>query len=458
MARLFVSAAHKSSGKTTLSIGLAASLRHRGIDVRVFKKGPDYIDPLWLERASGRPVYNLDFNTQTPDEIRAFLAARQSHGGVDLIEGNKGLHDGVDVQGADSSAALARLLEAPVLLVIDVTGMTRGIAPLLLGYRMFDPEVELAGVVLNQVVSARQEDKLRAAVEAYTGLPVLGALPRSPAVIVRERHLGLTTPGDSDGPDARIQRIRQAIEAGVDVDAVLAIANRARPLPAAAAAIPARPADVRIGIARDEAFCFYYPDDLETLARAGAELVPFSPLRDRHLPDVDGLILGGGFPETHIEALAANTTLRADIAAAAAAGMPVHAECGGLMYLSRSIAFDGRSGAMVGVVPADAVVKDRPQGRGLVLLAANGAGARATVPAHEFHHARLENLASGQDFAWRVKRGEGIDGRHDGIVIGGVVAAFSHLRDTSKCRWAREFVETVRRHKRAAGTGRVGAV
>ena len=453
MSRLFISAAHKSSGKTTLSIGLAAALSARGIETQTFKKGPDYIDPLWLTRASGRPAYNLDFNTQTPDEIRALFASRQSRAGVNLIEGNKGLFDGVDRKGVDSSAALARLLDAPVVLVIDTTGMTRGVAPLLMGYKLFDPEIEIAGVILNQVATPRQEEKLRAAVDDYTGLPVFGALPRAPAAIVKERHLGLTTPGDADGPDARIAAIRDMIEAHVDVDGLIALAGAARPIAPVAADRRRIAADLRIGVAMDEAFCFYYRDDLETLERLGATIEPFSPLRDARLPDVDGLFIGGGFPETHIAALSANKSLRADIAKAAAGGMPVHAECGGLMYLSRSIAFNGESGAMVGAIAAEAVMQDRPQGRGLVVLAENREPAAATVPAHEFHYARLENLDPGVRFAWRVRRGDGIDGRHDGIVAGNVVASFAHFRDTSKCHWAHDFVDTVRREKlnRTAG-------
>jgi cobyrinic acid a,c-diamide synthase len=334
--------------------------------------------------------------------------------------------------------------------------MTRGIAPLLLGYKLFDPEVEVAGVVLNQVATPRQEEKLRAAVEDYTGLPVFGALGRSPAVIVKERHLGLTTPGDVDGPDARIERIREIVEQGVDIDALIAVAGNARPVRVAAEHVHARIADVRIGVAMDEAFCFYYRDDLETLERAGAEIVPFSPLADPHLPDVDGLFIGGGFPETHVGALAANTSLKAEIAAAAATGMPIHAECGGLMYLSRSIRYEGEAGEMVGVVPGHSVMQSKPQGRGLVVLAENRDGAAPTVPAHEFHFARLEGLPADASFAWRVRRGHGIDGEHDGIVINNVVASFSHFRDTSRCHWARDFVETVRREKRARKTGAAG--
>lgn len=447
--RVFISAAHKSSGKTTVSIGLAASLAARGLDVRAFKKGPDYIDPLWLERASGHPVYNLDFNTQEPAEIRALYAARQSASGIDIIEGNKGLHDGVDLAGSDSSAALAKVLDAPVVLVIDTTGVTRGIAPLLMGYQAFDPEVRIGGIILNQVATARQESKLRAAVERYLKLPVLGALPRSPAVIVKERHLGLTTPGDEDGPEGRIARIRGVIEANVDVDAILALARTAAPIAAALPVAGTDLKDVSIGVAMDAAFCFYYRDDLEALEAVGARLVPFSPLADAHLPDVDGLFIGGGFPETHMDALAANASLRADIRRVAEAGMPIRAECGGLMYLSNAIVFDGMRGPMVGVVDADAVMHTRPQGRGLVVLREDKAGPCDLIPAHEFHYARLENLAAGTRFAWRIERGEGIDGTHDGVVAGNVVASFSHFRDTSKFRWARDFVDLVRRTKAA---------
>ena len=199
MARLFLSAAHKSSGKTTVAIGIAAALTARGMTVQTFKKGPDYIDPMWLARASGRPCFNLDFNTQTHAEIAACIEARAARTGLALIEGNKGLHDGVDLEGSDSSAALAKLAQAPVVLVIDTLGMTRGVAPLILGYQAFDPEVKIAGVILNKIGGSRQEDKVCKCVERYTDVPVLGTLPRDAAFAIKERHLGLTTPGQVTG-------------------------------------------------------------------------------------------------------------------------------------------------------------------------------------------------------------------------------------------------------------------
>jgi cobyrinic acid a,c-diamide synthase len=450
MSRLFLSASHKSSGKTTVAIGLSAALAARGRQPRVFKKGPDYIDPLWLARASARPVHNLDFNTQSPEEIRALFAAKSAGGGIAIVEGNKGLHDGVDIEGSDSSAALAKLLDSPVVLVIDTAGMTRGIAPLLEGYRAFDPAVDLRGVILNRVATPRQEEKLRAAVERYTPLAVFGSLPRLPDAGVRERHLGLETPGDADAPAARIAAIRAMVETGVDIGRIEAVAASARPLPPIAVEGGGRAADLRIAVARDAAFCFYYADTLEALERKGAKLVFFSPLADRRLPDADALLIGGGFPETRIGELAANRPMLDDIRRAVESGLPVHAECGGLMLLCRSLSFRGETGAMAGAIEADAVVGERPVGRGLVILEAAG----KRIPAHEFHHGRLENLDPRHGFAWRVVRGHGVDGRHDGVAVANTVATFSHFRDTSKYRFADEFITRIRATGRPARSNR----
>lgn len=453
MARLFISAAHKSSGKTTLSVGLAAAFARDGRRVQTFKKGPDYIDPMWLARASGRPCYNLDFNTQSRQEIEACFAVHAAGADLALIEGNKGLHDGIDLEGGDSSAALAKLMQAPVLLVIDVVGMTRGIAPLLIGYRQFDAGVTVAGVILNKVGPARQETKLRQAIERYTDIPVLGAIGRAPALRVDERHLGLTPPSETAGFDRTIERIRAAVSEGVDLERVVAVARAATPLPPALPRAAAALRDVTIAVAQDSAFGFYYPDDFEALERAGARLVFFDALHDARLPDADGLFIGGGFPETQAAQLAANAALRADVGRRIRAGLPTYAECGGLMYLTRSIRWRTEAYAMVGVIAADTLMGDQPQGRGLVVLEETDAApwphgaaqhAALRIPAHEFHYARLENLDPRTCFAYRVVRGHGIDGRHDGIVQGNVVASFSHLRDTARSHWAERFVAFVR--------------
>jgi cobyrinic acid a,c-diamide synthase len=335
-------------------------------------------------------------------------------------------------------------------------GITRGVAPLVLGHQVFDREVSIAGVILNRVGSARQEGKLRQALQRYTDVPVLGAIGRNPALVVRERHLGLTTPGETAALDETIGRLRLAVEQGVDLDRILAIARdapavadaeRDLPPPGAGAAKP----DLRIAVARDTAFGFYYPDDLEALQQAGAGLVFFDTLRDTRLPDADGLFIGGGFPETQMATLAANRELKARVRRAAENGLPIYAECGGLMYLTRSIAWNSQVHEMVGFVPADTVMHATPQGRGLVVLEETGAspwpnagksaGAGSRIPAHEFHHAALERLDPASRFAYRVVRGRGIDGQNDGIVKGNVLAGFCHMRSTERSGcWARRFV------------------
>jgi len=471
MARLFISAAHKSSGKTSVSIGLAAALAARGLRVQTFKKGPDYIDPMWLARASARPCYNLDFNTQSEADIAALFSRHASTADLALIEGNKGLHDGVDPEGSDSSAALAKLLGAPVVLVVDTMGITRGVAPLVLGYQAFDREVTIAGVILNRVASPRQESKLRQAIERYTDLAVLGSIGRDPALVVRERHLGLTTPDETTACEEMVARLRMVVEQSTDLDRILTIA-RAAPAPASVSAkpetsvpapSPPRTPDIRIAVARDTAFGFYYPDDLEALERAGAELTFFDTLHDARLPDADGLLIGGGFPETQTAQLTANRDLRHAIRRAAESGLPIYAECGGLMYLTRSITWNNQTHEMVGFIPADTVMHAKPQGRGLVVLeetqampwppstATQGRGSQR--PAHEFHYAALENVAAGTRFAYRVVRGRGIDGKHDGIVKGNTLAGFCHLRSTERSgNWAQRFIAFVRARKQAAGS------
>ncbi len=456
MTHIFLSAAHKSSGKTTLAVGLARAFARQGLAVQPFKKGPDYIDPLWLGTAAGRACHNLDFHTMTDVEIAALFAAKSAGAVLSLIEGNKGLYDGLDLEGENSNAALAKLLGAPVVLVIDAQGMTRGIAPLLLGYKAFDPDVKIAGVILNKLGGSRHEAKLRAIIEHYTDIPVLGAVQKDAALEIVERHLGLMPSNESTATEPTVDAIADAVARQVDLDRLRAIAQTARVLGAAAPSVPAHaPQDLRIGVARDSAFGFYYPGDLEALEAAGAELVFFDSMRERALPRINGLFIGGGFPETHMAALEANVSLRADIRAAIEAGLPAYAECGGLMYLCRRLTWKGDVRRMAGVIPANAMMHDRPQGRGYVRLKETGAGPWAALagagetPAHEFHYAGLEDLPPSPVFAYDVLRGHGLDGRHDGLVHKNLLASFSHLRDTGANHWAGRFAAFVRRCKQA---------
>lgn len=463
--RLLVSAAHKSSGKTTISIGLAAALAARGLAVQTFKKGPDYIDPMWLSAASGRPCRNLDFFVMGRDEIPAHFGRHAAAADLALIEGNKGLYDGLDLDGSNSNAALAGLLGSPVVLVIDARGMTRGIAPLVLGFQAFDRSIRIAGVILNRLGGSRHEAKLRAVIEHYTDVRVLGAVHQSAEVEIVERHLGLMPSSEAREAAARIAAIRDAVATQVDLDAVLEVAGwaprarRAAQAPAAEAQALSKP-NIRIGVAMDRAFGFYYADDLEALERAGAEIVPVNTLEDARLPAIDALVIGGGFPEVFMAELEANAALRADVRRAAEGGLPVYAECGGLMYLARSLTWRGQTCAMAGVIPADVVMHDKPVGRGYVRLRETAAHPWPKAPgaelrAHEFHYSSLENLPPDLPFAYEVTRGHGADGKRDGIVLGNVLASYTHLRSVGGNEWAQRFAAFVRgvraaRAKRAA--------
>lgn len=459
MPHLLITAASKSSGKTTVTMGLCAALAERGLSVQPFKKGPDYIDPLWLGSAAGRPCRNLDFNTMGRGEIDDVFRRHAAAADISLIEGSKGLYDGLDAEGADSTAALATLVGAPVVLVFDAQGITRGIAPLILGYQAFAPDIRFAGVILNKVAGERHESKLRAAVERYTDLQVLGAVGRGPELEIDERHLGLIPPNESTRIKDRIAAIAGMVAQQVDLDLLLDKAAAAQPLEPVNAVAPNVVSDVRIGMARDAAFGFYYQDDLEGLRAAGAELVPFDALGDSSLPDVDGLFIGGGFPETQMEALEANAGMRAAVRDAIEGGMPTYAECGGLMYLCNTIVWDGRRCQMAGVIDADAVMNPKPVGKGFVRVRETGKGPwpllneegrSGEFPAHEFHYSTLENISPGYDYAYRMLRGEGLGEGRDGIVYKNLLASFIHQRHVEGNHWTERFVDFVRSVKRKA--------
>lgn len=455
MPRVFISAAHKSSGKTTLTLGLCAALDARGHAVQPFKKGPDYIDPLWLGMAARRPCYNLDFHMMQRDEIGQQFERAAADARISLIEGNKGLYDGLDLDGSNSNAALAKLLDAPVVLVIDARGMTRGVAPLILGYQAFDPDIRIAGVILNNLGGSRHESKLRAVIEHYTDVEVIGAVQHDPAMQIAERHLGLVPANEQQAAQASIQQVGERVVAQVDLDRLLSIADSAsgRDVASAQDATISSAERVRIGIAHDQAFGFYYSEDLDTLRASNVDLVALDTLHDSTLPQVDGLIIGGGFPEMFMSALEANASLRANIRHAIESGLPTYAECGGLMYLSRNLAWKGQTCEMVGVVPGDTVMHERPVGRGYARLQPTGDDhwqETDNIPAHEFHYSSLENLPADSIYAYEVKRGHGIDGLHDGYQLHNLLAGYVHRRGTGRQGWITPFLKQVRAHKARA--------
>ena len=466
---LLISAPQGHSGKTTVTVGLCYGLRQRGFSIQPFKKGPDYIDPSWLSLVTGRNCRNLDLFLIPRDKlINSFR--RACHGAdMAIIEGAMGLYDGMDSVDHGTTAEVARLLDAPVLLVVNTVRMTGSIAAMVSGYQHFQQNTRVAGVVLNYVSGSRHERKLREAVEQHCGIPVVGSIPRDEGLRIEERHLGLIPSPESDEAESSVERIGKKTSTCFDLDRILTIAqgstmvqhfsvdggegefSLSRQTVNATRTINGQAERVRVGVLRDQAFNFYYPENFEALEGAGAEILLINSLKDR-LPEVDGVYIGGGFPEFFLEELERNQTLRKDIANAAEAGLPMYAECAGLMYLCRTVSWKGRSYEMVGVIPSDVQLSKKPQGHGYVVADVVDENplfpVGLTLRGHEFHHS---NLLSSKDFrfVYRMQRGQGVSGNKDGIVYKNVFASYVHLHALGTPEWATGFVSLMRKEKEA---------
>ncbi len=464
--RVLVAGLRGGSGKTLLAVGLEDAWRRRGLRVVPFKKGPDYIDAAWSSAAAGRPCRNLDLFLHSPDmAVRSFIGG-SGDADVAVIEGNRGLFDGADAQGSCSTAELAKLLRAPVVLVVDCTKVTRTVAATVLGCQHLDPAVDIRGVVLNQTAGLRHEEVVRASIEDATGLPVLGALPRLRTEILPERHLGLLPPAEHGARADAVREVGELAERFLNLDAILTVARSAPPLaaPSAEAAVvpdgsiagPDPRSEIRIGVFQDAAFQFYYPENLEALERAGARLVEISPLRDRELPDVDGLYLGGGFPETQAAGLAENRSFRTAVRDAAMAGMPMYAECGGAVYLGQDLDYQGERYPMAGVFPVAFGFQQRPRGHGYAVLEAVQENpfhpVGTEVRGHEFHYTFMRAAPVAElRFAFRVRRGYGFDGEHEGLCRQNVMACYTHIHALTVPQWAPSLVRAALRFRSEAG-------
>lgn len=460
MSSFYIAAAHKSSGKTTLSIGLSGAIRQRGLTIQTFKKGPDYIDPIWLRQASGSDCFNLDFYTSSREYITQQFDQYRQGKDVVLVEGNMGLFDGMSVDGRDSNAAMAKLLGLPVVLVIDCTGTSRGIAPLLKGYQDFDRELNYAGVILNKTAGRRHESKLTEMVQTYTDFDILGCVPRNANIQLTERHLGLI-PGNEMAEQSNevIDQLAQQANEFIDIDRLLRIQSKPIVINAPLHKVPETSPDagLTIGVAMDKAFGFYYPGDLQRFAQLGVKLVPFSTLVDNRLPEnIDGLFIGGGFPETQMEKLSANKSLLNSIRQSITLGLPTYAECGGLMYLCQDLTYLGDTYNQCNVIPAQVVMNKRPQGRGYTMLETQKNHpwyqhdqTTRVIKAHEFHYSSMVNVSADLDYAYSIKRGTGIDGINDGIIMHNLLANYAHMRTTDQCSWVDDFVLFVKKCKRS---------
>jgi cobyrinic acid a,c-diamide synthase len=444
--RLVIAALRGASGKTLFSMGLCALWREHGKNIFPFKKGPDYIDAAWLEKAAGNPCHHLDPYLMSRDQILGSYYRHSRKADGSIIEGNRGLYDGVDVMGAFSTAEVAKLLQAPVVVVLDATKTTRTAAAMILGLKHLDPEVDIQGVVLNLVAGSRHESILRRSIEEYAGVKVFGALPRSEEIHFPERHLGLVPPEEHGQQEQVIGKTLSLIQRNVDCDALWGIAKDANELPSIRLYKSKNRMDdaspgLRIGVIRDEAFHFYYPENLEALEDRGAKITTFSALKAGDLPQIDALYIGGGFPEVYAEPLSDNVSLRRQILRAIEAGLPVYAECGGLMYLGETLRVEGRNYAMVGALPIETEFKRRPQGHGYTALETVNENPffpiGAVLRGHEFHYSRITSLDDSKvSFAFQVQRGNGIDGRWEGIVRRSVLATYTHLHALGCAQWA----------------------
>lgn len=467
--RVVIAATHSGAGKTSVTLGLLRALRRRGLTVQPFKVGPDFIDPTLHDaalgqntlrqkseqagNAAGRISRNLD-SWLLPHNTVVELFARAAEGAdVAVIEGVMGLYDGVHGKSEEASTAeIAKWLRAPVALVVDGAGAVRSAAAMALGFSAFDPEIAIAGVIINRVGGARHEAWLRDAMTA-AGLPVLGVLPWEERIRLPERHLGLVPASEWDYEET-LDALADAVEAHVDVEAILRAARLASrivvPGPQAFPPMPVPPV-VSIGVARDEAFSFYYQDSLDLLESRGARLIFFSPLHDPELPPVHGLYLGGGFPEAHAAALSGNATMRQQVSEAARDGLPVYAECGGMMYLAQQLVdAEGHAHKMVGLLPAITQMHPRFVALSYVTLEAGEdtllLRRGEQVRGHEFHFSTVRPTGEIK-FAFTSTEGRGIEDGKDGIYGGTLLASYTHLHFASFPAMAERFVEACKNYK-----------
>jgi cobyrinic acid a,c-diamide synthase len=496
-----IAAPQGRSGKTTIAMGLCAALRSRGLKVKPFKKGPDYIDPSWLTAAAGHTCGNLD--PYMFDETTLKQAFMQGCDDMDIavIEASMGLYDSPGEDGSGSSAWLARLLKVPVVLVVNSARMARSAAAMVSGYINFEPDTKITGVILNNVSGQRHRDKLVKAIEQHCGIPVLGCIPPDKGLALKERHIGIVPFIEQKDSAGIIENARAVIENNVDLDRILSIARGADRLPrrcaprndevnpgndkddpnqsddkipetlrllrcarndevngrndgfefviARSTATKQSNSRVTIGVLRDRAFSFYYPENLEALQKAGAELIFINSFTGS-LPGLDGLYIGGGFPELYAAELESNAGLRQDIATMAREGLPIYAECAGLMYLCRAIIKDNRRYEMAGVFAADVEITGRPQGHGYMEVEVKEGNPffrpGAVIKGHEFHYSKLTAHAA-LNTTFNVRRGQGIDGRTDGMAYKNTLATYLHLHALSVPGWSGDFVNLSLSHK-----------
>ncbi|WP_067072220.1 Ni-sirohydrochlorin a,c-diamide synthase [Methanoculleus horonobensis] len=453
MKSFLVAGDRSGSGKTSITLALSALLSTDRI-VQTFKVGMDYIDPSYLAGVTGRPCRNLDGYVMSPDEVRAVYAHGCRGADVAVVEGVRGLFEGAEaLTDLGSTAAIAKQLDLPVVLVVNARSITRSAAALVKGFVAFDTDVDIRGVILNNVTGTRHREKAVRAIEHYCGIPVVGVIPRTEEMELAMRHLGLVPyrEGQEHGEFlSRIETVKRMIANHVDLDGLLALAREGEPPAEENSVYKAADPDVRIGVALDEAFNFYYADLFDILASCGAETVPFSPIHDR-LPEADGYVLGGGYPELFGAELEANTAMREGLREVSRNGTPIYAECGGLIYLTdRMVLAPGFAGSgeetydLAGVFAGETRMPARRMlGYVVGTSAAGSPMGEAAFRGHEFHYSSVD-LAPETRFAYRLSRGSGIRDGFDGAVRDRTIGSYTHLHPVTSRGMLAHFVDCCR--------------
>lgn len=447
--RIIIAGTHSGVGKTTLTLGLISALRKKGINAQSFKTGPDYIDPSFHAEVSGRACGNLDTWLLPKGAVIELFKRRAKDSDISVIEGVMGLYDGLKDNEQGSTAHLAKILDCPVILILDARSLSRSAGAIALGYKEFDKRVNIAGVILNNIASANHYNYIKAAIEKKTKIPILGCLPKDPDLKLPERHLGLIPLGEKR-PDADFhKRLSRFICNNIDLSRILKISRDAKPLPFYKEKIFTprllEKGCAVIAVARDEAFNFYYEDNLDILRHLGAKIITFSPLRDTELPDgINGLYIGGGFPEIFASDLSKNKGLRESVYKKAKEGTPIYAECGGLMYLMESlIDFKNRKSKMAGVFKGTAAMGRHLRGLGYVNLRCINnnilTGQKEENKAHVFHWSSLTGLSKNTRFAYEIKKNGEIF--YDGLIEKNVLAGYAHLHFASNIKIAKNFIK-----------------
>lgn len=439
------------SGKSVASVGLTALLAARSEKVVPFKKGPDYIDAGWLQLAAGNNCYNLDPYLMTEEAIKSSFSKRAAGADFVVVEGNRGLYDGVNADGGYSSAELALMLDLPVVLVVNCTKTTRTVAAMVLGCMHLDERVNICGVILNQIATKRQKKIITEAVEKYTGLPVLGTIPRMKRDIFPMRHLGMVPHQEYQGSDDALDFIKETVQGNVNLDGLLdcmvevATSPDTEPVP--------EQKTVKIGVLRDAAFQFYYSENLEALERAGAEIISINAMEEEKLPELDGLYIGGGFPETSAKELAANISFRESIKTAAENGLPIYAECGGLIYLGESIEIDGQLIPLTGVFPIHFGMSTKPQAHGYSIFKVKRENPfyplEYQAKGHEFRYSTILKWGGNMDdLSVEMERGTGFINGWDGLTRKNVFALYTHVHADGTSEWASGLVSKCLENKK----------